>query len=800
VGERDLRERNPRNRETIRGAPQERSRLDYQPYANELGAGEILHQSVFGQKNSIGERSGNAEFPTVRLAAGRVGNGARPKIEDIIPYSDEFVTQIHDGKAVPTAWDKTGLVIEECNWDILRLAYRAAIVYYVSGDEDYAKFAADIIWVFCRGAAQQEQVNPDEKGGSMGFLSYETPGDSRRYREIPLTYDLIYPYLDSVYFSSDEYFYGIPGQEKWAAGHPKGKKWAFEQFNTMFRKMIDNKLTRGGGLEGNWNLNEHESAILYAMALDDDAKFSDGHGRRYYLDQLLFRTTETNGAYCDVLRANVDPETGLWPEAPAGYGQGAIQQLIEFAFWYRKQGIDLFQRDPLLMKAATAFPSIAFPNGRSTAWGDGGYQTIYTLQAELMIAYARSKGDRKLEEQFTGLIHYAGKRELYNDLYMNLFFFVPELMKSENTLAMPRASISPAHALFIGRNMREKAYDSIAYSVYGIPKNAGHFHENGLAMEIFGRGEVLGCDFGAGPNYWDMQHRRFNRMAAGHNTVVVNGLEIGTHDAMPLTIHAADPMPHPGDYDVKGKSQNHQFSDISTVLPLKEVNADMRRVNAIVRINDTSGFLVDIFRVKVTKGEGKTYDYLYHNMGTGLTHNLKGENTAEFDQESGYGYDYLTPVAGFRTKSNITVEIPCGKDEIAMLCHIPEEQFERDFFDLRSPANFRHNLTFLKNTPVPTFLIRRTDHDLWNKPFVVVYEPVGKHAPPQISHVELLETEPGLSAVQVHLKNHDVITILSSTEPETTYQVGKITFRGTFGIVTNQECYSGDGTDLNVSR
>ena len=318
--------------------------------------------TVFHAKNNalpLAERSGNAKYPTVRLAAGRVGNGTEQKIEDLIPFDDGDLKLMRDGKQVDVPSDESGLAFENENMTILNLALRAAIVYYFSGDEAHAKFAADILWVFVRGAAQQEQINqedvaPNEKGevSSHGFLSYETLGDGRRYIAVPLIYDFIYPYLDRVYFESDEFRNGrkVGQGPLWAPGHPQGKKWAFEQFQIMFQKMVENKIRRGGGLLGNWNLNEHLCAIPYTLAMDDDADMPGGKGRRYYLDQLLNRTTPGNGAYKDVIAANLQPDTGLWPEPPAGYGQGSVQQLVQFGWMYDRQGIHVLDDQPLLMK------------------------------------------------------------------------------------------------------------------------------------------------------------------------------------------------------------------------------------------------------------------------------------------------------------------------------------------------------------------------------------------------------------------------------------------------------------------
>ena len=80
--------------------------------------------------------------------------------------------------------------------------------------------------------------------------------------------------------------------------------------------------------------------MLYALALDEDFTYQDGKGRAYYVNKLVYGpTTEHHGAYLDVLRANISPTTGLWPEAPGGYGQGSIGQLVRFGFIYYKNGL-----------------------------------------------------------------------------------------------------------------------------------------------------------------------------------------------------------------------------------------------------------------------------------------------------------------------------------------------------------------------------------------------------------------------------------------------------------------------------
>ena len=66
-----------------------------------------------------------------------------------------------------------------------------------------------------------------------------------------------------------------------------------------------------------------------------------------------------------------------------------------------------------------------------------------------------------------------------------------------------------------------------------------------------------------------------------------------------------------------------------------------------------------------------------------------------------------------------------GKDGLKMNVFIPESGgVRREFYAAESPSNFRYFDSFFKEKPVPTLLIRRTDAGTWDKPFVVVYEPV----------------------------------------------------------------------------
>lgn len=737
----------------------------------------------WAEGNAIPRREGDAPFPTVRIAAGRVGTAGTPSYDRIDPYGngDLVMRKGETWQRLPMM--ETGLGAETVNEGILNDAYRAAIVYYFTGDRDYAKFAADIVWTVIRGASYQEQLNPDsETFNHYGFLSHETLGDTRRYATVALTWDFLYNYLVDEYFVAPEFRSGQPGQ-RWAPPQPGGKEWALERAGTMFQKYLDNKLTRGGGLEGNWNLNEQQSAILYALALDDDEVYANGHGREYYVNRLLYGpSSQGHGALVDVAKANLDPQTGLWPEAPGGYGQNSIAQLVQFGYWYVHAGLNVLGADPLLRKAALSFPQIAFPNGYATNWGDSSFSTMNQATAEYMIAYARTVGDAAVEDECTALLNLAGGRRFDGPYYSPLFFYVPELKPTSGAVHYPRVSYSAVHSLIVERNLADSPTNALAYSVYGFGEKSGHRHRNGLAMELYGRDEVLGVDPGAGPNYWDRQHSRYNNQVGAHNTVVPGGQ--AADRPMDMVVYHAEPLPVPGADPSRQLSPLCQFSDTGVDFNGK---ADQRRVMGIVRTSAQGGYYVDIFRSRMRDRAETTHDYLYHNMGTSLAlGSPDGELLAltgpALAADSGPGYEYFATTGSLATDADLRADFGFGRDGIQMHAWLLGET-GRTVYSLTGPATIRYYLGDLRQQPVPTLLVRQTG-EAWQRPFVVVYEPSGKGLDPTIRQVGRLVASPGdLVAVSVEHGDGSREVILNATDPTTLYEVEGIRFQGIYAVV-----------------
>ena len=745
--------------------------------------------------NTIPRREGNAPYPTVRVAYHRVGQPLNPTPlhwEMLQPYGcgDLPILTNNRWKLIP--FEETFLGAEHVNQTILELAYRAAIVYYFTEENKYAKFSADIIWTFIRGASYQLQLNPHEETNSMGYLSYETLGDTRRFATLPLTYDFIHSYLMNEYFTRDEFITGTPGK-KWAPPQPGGKKWALERIQVMFQKYLDNKLTRGGGLDGNWNTNEQQSSLLYAFALEDNAFYSNGKGRAYYLQHMLLGpVTKTMGPYFKVIEANIHPQTGLWCEPPGGYGQGSIAQLVTFGYWYFQNGIDVLKGESILKKAAGSFFQMAFPNGLSTGWGDSGYSPYHQSSAEYLIAYARATGDSETEKSMSELLNNSGERKLNSNYYGELFFFVPQLQKSETPISYSRTSYSPNHSIIFQRNCQPDPVNSLCYSVYGFGKGIQHRHRNGLAMELYGRGHVLGIDSGRGPNYWDRRHLDYNFHVSAHNAVVPNGLFSADGESLELVIEACEPDIQAGKSPEIHLSENIQFSDTSGVFVTRAGEALQRRVMAIIRTGPDSGFYLDIFRSKMRSGRDTHHDYIYHNLGRELkllntlnqpltTHDIK------LDPLSGPGYEYFEVKEAVETAQDFYGIFDVGILGMEMkLAMLGNEG--RTVFSLTATSDCRDlcNLPQPQVDRLPVALIRQTG-EACKCPFIAIFEPSGNGTNSHISLVRRLKgTDLVGDFVGLAVESHQgrVDLILNATQYKVQHQAEGVTFSGLFAVIT----------------
>lgn len=382
----------------------------------------------------------------------------------------------------------------------------------------------------------------------------------------------------------------------------------------QLKRMAD-RVIEGGGRAGNWNLNQAFLITYPVLALEDNASYTDGHGRPYYVDILLNADLPAQRGLMRVIAEDFDKETALWPEAP-GYAFGTTPQIIEIAslLGNDSQGQAVLN-NPLLPRSILAQLELLHPNGWSVGLGDT-YQTrLNASAAELMIASARKKGDTNLEERLTVALQReiaAGqyKRERQANL-VALTQYVPEL----KTVPPGRAETSrtffgkPLNVVF-QRNFAENPNHALSAAMYGT--DGGHVHANGLAIELYGAGVIMGADPGRGSSYWQADHGEYYSQPPAHNTVIVNGRSAyPVRGGNPMRVDFVEPA-----FGETGISPNISFVQAS--FDYKSPAATQQRMLALIRTSDRSGFYFDVFRSRAKEEAGSFHDYVYHNVGQSL--------------------------------------------------------------------------------------------------------------------------------------------------------------------------------------
>ena len=103
--------------------------------------------------------AGEASVPTVKFPGSRGGVTvfAAPKLEDMMPYMDDprgvyLVNKSKTGE--PLEWTdiaNTGRTIDGINTNIMGMANTAALVYWITGEEKYARFALALFDMYMTG-------------------------------------------------------------------------------------------------------------------------------------------------------------------------------------------------------------------------------------------------------------------------------------------------------------------------------------------------------------------------------------------------------------------------------------------------------------------------------------------------------------------------------------------------------------------------------------------------------------------------------------------------------------------------
>lgn len=690
---------------------------------------------------------GESPVPTVRFGSTRGVSSPykRPRIEDIIPYMDDTKgVYFHNSSKTgnPLEWveqsNVSGSSIESVNEEIMRIGKDAAFLYWLTGDEKYARFSFGLFDTYMMGMYYRNEPIDLGHGHAqtlVGLSTFEVIQE-RILNELAYLYDFLYPYIDTNHKDKED------------------------KYAETFKKWIDVSI-KNGVPHNNWNLHKSKFVLKVAMVLEDNKHYSDNKGREYYIDYILNKSSARQWSLTDFLKYGYDTNTGIWNECP-GYAQGVTKDLTNFIRDYDNTfNQNLLPYAPVMKKAVEALPQYLFPNRKITAFGDTDYADIYTEAFSDMIRIAQKYNNKDEELLFTKMYKLFGIEEADNSASLKLpaevsSFFVtkplvldPTIEKGQLNNYITQTFYAPNVSWFVQRNKYDSKKNGLMISQYASYGN--HAHSNGLSIELYGKGYVLGAESGRGSSYFEKPYLEYYSQFPAHNTVMVDG--ISKYPEM-LSNHPFDLLAsYPISNQKNGYYKDITYSDAYFLEP--ESRSDQNRLLSIISTGETTGYYVDIFRSKKQRSGDKFHDYYYHNLGQELfLQNIKGDSlNLQPSNEMGFAgghlfaLDYMWDKRSAKTSDDYQaiwkMSMPDG-DNIYM--NLWMKGYDgREVFSIKAPSckAFRgnHGIPYeVEKAPYLTIAARQHG-EAWNHPFVSVFEPTTEKEGKSIQSIESFEVK-----------------------------------------------------------
>lgn len=692
----------------------------------------------------------------------------RPPLEEVIPYDDDpdgCVTYINKStgqmeKAHPS---KTGCNINALNVGILNIARDASAIYKMTGDKRYADMAAKVFDTYLKGIYYRNMPIDLSNGHIQTLVGMATFEVIHEDAITPLTE--IYRNLGG-YLENDRQLY-----------EATLKKWA-------------EVIIANGVPHNNWNLFQAVFIARIAIVLQDDSRYDDKKGRQYYLDYIINRSSIRQWSLRQLCSFGFDKDTHIWYESP-GYSLTVLRDFAEFIDMLDKEaGIDLIKEIPSLVDAEMAMTQYMTPNRMFCGFGDSHPAYMNTQGIDALIAYARRKGDAELAGRFEDLKRVVAPDAPAADLqrYVSASFYAPNV-----SWLIQRTGMDSRHDLSVSLN--------------GSLGN--HQHANGISMELYGKGYMLGPDAGIGRNlYGGEDYKEYYSQFPAHNTVCVDG--VSSYPVM-MSQHAFKLKSRYPETNQTGLFPPVTYSEVSFVEP--ESQSDQQRLNGIVKVGRHGGYYVDVFRSRKKHGGDKMHDYFYHNLGQsmdirtadGKSLGLQPTQEPAFAGGFLYAYSYIYNKEDADMDGDIktTFTTHCKDGRTIDMTMWMRGAANRKIVKALSPVNLQYermpNQPYdIEQQPVLTFIARQAG-EAWNHPFVAIYEPCDNEEPSEIESVGYFSpspSNPSAVGIIVRLKSGRTDYIFSSDRPDVEMSYGGMRVRGSYAVISDGFAFLGNGTLL----
>lgn len=684
----------------------------------------------------------------------------------------------------------------------LELAVNCGMAYFISEDDRYADLATSVLYSFVKSVQKSKVSDWHGRGGWLfpddGFREVRVIGE-----KVPLVYDFIAQYIKK-------------GGQPFDIIKKERVDFPVDEAQDVFRTYAD--ITINYGHTGsNHPVLEAPSLVYNALAMDD------ANERKKLLSYFLTENTENQDAL-DVMSAIYKNEGDIWPET-SQYFNGVATRLARLMLIINRYdpSLSLGEKYQNVLYGLPKLDYLTYPNGEIIRWGDG-HRHGRPSYSSYENAYHLGKMDKveKLTDKFGPLINKAMEEGKYNRKSMeSIFWYDNEIEGSPKDFKLSRTDRVFHAGIFLQRNesSTQKPEDGLMCFVGGA--HMVHGHAEGMNIELYGEGEVLGVDNGRGRYQQDI-HENYSRLYAAHNTVIVNGNSQAEGGWVNLGINTVElismePMPNE-----KAVSPYHSFTQTSFVDDKGDLaEAEQERTLALIRTSETSGYYVDVFRSK-SKLPDQYHDYLYHNIGEKLVFKnddlvlnrdperfLANANNP-WKQNKLYrhpGWHYFEDVKSSliyanKVKAVFSTEKLSDK-KIYMGVHIPGFP-NREYTKVMAPHTFEAPKPYNK-LPTPTLIIRNKG-EAWINPFVSVYEPYNEKEGSTIRSVDKIEQDGIYKGLKIVSETNSVnlIQYIITQNKNGIFHSNEmgIYFKGSFAVITINEkeelqsIYVGEGKEL----
>ncbi|RED94662.1 hypothetical protein [Marinoscillum furvescens] len=689
---------------------------------------------------------GEAPVPTVRFTGSRdyTTDYAMPELEDILPYMNDerglyLVNRRKEGR--PMEWvdpSETGGIIHRHNQRIIGYARDAAFLYWLEGDERYARFAFDIFDTYMMGMYYRSEPIDLLNGHIqtlVGLTCFQVIHEST-LTDAAVLYDFLHQYVEES------------APDRLRLYDATIKKW-------------NDLIIKNGVPQNNWNLHQAKIILKAAMVLQDDDHYDDGKGRQHYINYILNETSARQWSMNRFLAYGYDFSNGVWAECP-GYSFGVIKDLTRFIYDFDNTfEHNLLPYMPVMDKAVQVLPQYLFPNGQTIAFGDSNYGPLSTDAMALMIRLAQKYGDTDREKKYTEMYRLfssegSAKSKRKPRAQITSFFaskpleLDPRYTAGQREDYITQTFYAPNVSWHVQR--MGEGQDGMMVSLNGSLGN--HMHANGINMELYGKGFVQGADPGKGAGYLQPIYLEYYSQFPAHNTVMVDGASSYTEM---LSYHAFDLMSeYPQAGQKSGYNPDITYADVYFLEP--ETRSDQSRLVSIVKTGASTGYYVDVFRSRKQRKGDKFHDYYYHNLGqsmqimdeSGTPLELSPSEEMGFAGGHLYALDYMWDKESKHTSEDYQVQwkidMPDEQEDVYMNLWMKGTE-GREVYSIKSPPNkaFKQKGAIpyeVSKQPYLTFAARQHGA-AWERPFVSVYEPYTSAEGKRIASIDGFADENG---------------------------------------------------------